>query len=82
MRNWTYWLVTESLIRLGIRNNYALEYAAKMLGQAYTKLEENRNERNAYAYKHNLKPHPEAPDDWRERYEQENGIEPQNNSRD
>lgn len=26
--------------------------------------------RNAYAYKYNLKPSPNTPEDWRERYEQ------------
>ena len=54
------------LCHLEMRDTVKHDVDKEQLEKKWTDLYEKRN---AYAYKYNLKPHPDAPDNWRNKYE-------------
>lgn len=71
------WRMIRSGVSLQLRNDYALDYVEEQVNAADDKFHRILDKRNAFAYKHNLKPAKDTPDDWRERYKAEHGIAPE-----
>lgn len=73
INEYAYWLMTTSSRKLGLDPGSVSEGKAFCV-KAREKMDALHAARNAYAYKHNLKPHPNAPDNWRENYEKESAT--------
>lgn len=70
INDYAYWCMRTSNRRLGLEEGEP-DKARIQRDAIKQKMDDLHDKRNAYAFKHNLKPHPNTPDNWRARYEQE-----------